>query len=67
MYLCRKRGIRLLLDLVLPSEHIINMGKVVCAGEEAIGAAFRGVALLEVGSLTEVAHLIRREFVSHVL
>jgi len=47
----------LLLDLVGATEHVIDVGEVVCAGEEAIGLAGGGIALLEVGLLAEVAHL----------
>ena len=54
----------LLLDLVLAAEHVVNVGEVVSAGEEAIGLAGGGIALLEVGLLTEVAHL---EGISRVL
>jgi hypothetical protein len=47
----------LLLDLVRAAEHVVNVGEVVGTREEAIGLASGGVALLEMGLLTEVAHL----------
>jgi hypothetical protein len=47
----------LLLDLVCAAEHAVNAGKVVCAGEETVSLSLRGVVLLKVGFLAEVAHL----------
>jgi hypothetical protein len=56
--------LNLLLDLICTAEHVVNVGKVVGTWEEAIGLAAGGIALLEVGLLTEVAHL---KGVSHVV
>jgi hypothetical protein len=50
-------GTHLLLYFVCAAEHVVNVGEVVGTGEEAIGFAAGGIALLEVGFLTEVAHL----------
>jgi hypothetical protein len=47
----------LLLNLVRAAEHVVNVAEVVGTGEETIGLAGGGIALLEVGLLTEVAHL----------
>lgn len=47
----------LLLDLIFSSEHIVNVSEVVGAREEVIDLALRLVVLLQVGTLTEVAHL----------
>lgn len=47
----------LLLDLVRAAEHVVNVGEVVGTREEAIGLAGGGIALLEMGLLTKVAHL----------
>lgn len=50
----------LLLDLIGAAEHIVNVGEVVCAGEDAVSLTLGGVALLEMGLLAEIAHLERR-------
>jgi hypothetical protein len=47
----------LLLDLVRAAEQAVNAGKVVSAGKDTISLTGRGVVLLEVSSLAEVAHL----------
>lgn len=47
----------LFLDSVLALEHIINLGKVVGTRGDGRGVTLRSVALLEMGLLSEVAHL----------
>lgn len=47
----------LLLDCICSSEHAINSSEVVGAREKVVDLAFRLVVLLQVGTLTEVAHL----------
>jgi len=47
----------LLFDLVRAAEHVVNVGEVIGTREETIGLAGGGIALLEMGLLTEVAHL----------
>ena len=47
----------LLLDLIRAAVHVVNVRKVVCAGENAVGLTLGGVVLLEVSLLAEVAHL----------
>jgi hypothetical protein len=53
----KREKANLLLDLVRTAEHVVDVGEVVGTGEEAIGLAGGGIALLKVGLLTEVAHL----------
>jgi hypothetical protein len=48
----------LFLDSVLALEHIVNLGKVVGTRGDGRGVALRSVALLEMGLLSEVAHLV---------
>ena len=47
----------LLLDLVGAAEHVINVGEVVCAGQDAVSLTLGGVVLLEMSLLAEIAHL----------
>jgi hypothetical protein len=47
----------LLLDLVRAAEHVVDVAKIVGTGEETIGFTGGGIALLEMGLFTEVAHL----------
>jgi hypothetical protein len=56
MLLC-SRIYNLCLDLILSSEHIVNMRQIVCAMEEGVGLTDWGEILLQVGLLSEQAHL----------
>ena len=47
----------LLLDLVRAPEHAVDACQVICAREQGIGVASRGVVFLEMGLLAQVAHL----------
>jgi hypothetical protein len=47
-----------LLDLVLASEQLVDLGQVVSAGEKGVGGTLGLVVALEVGLLTESAHLV---------
>lgn len=49
----------LLLNLIGPSEHVVDIFEVICTGEEGVGVALRGIILLQVGFLAEIAHLER--------
>lgn len=48
---------RLGLNFVLSSEHVVNLGEVVCARGNGVGAARRLEVLGQVGVLTQLAHL----------
>lgn len=50
----------LLLDLVGAAEHVVDLDKVVGAGQDAVGLTLGDVVLLEVSLLAEVAELQRR-------
>jgi hypothetical protein len=50
-------GNDLCLDFILSSEHVVNLGQVVSTGEERVGVASRLEVLLQVGVLTQNAHL----------
>lgn len=45
------------LGLILSSEHVVDLGEVVRAGENGLGIARRLVVLCQVGMLPEEAHL----------
>lgn len=45
------------LDLILSSEHVVDLGEVVRAGDNGLGIAGRLVVLCQVGMLAEDAHL----------
>lgn len=47
----------LLFNLVGATEHVVNVGEIIGTREEAIGLSGGGIALLQVGILTEVTHL----------
>lgn len=47
----------LCLDLVFTLEHVVNLLQVVGTGDDGGGLALGGVVLLEVGLVTEIAHL----------
>lgn len=47
----------LLLDLVGAAEHVVNVGEVVGARQNAVGLTLGSVVLLKVSLLAEVAHL----------
>lgn len=47
----------LLLDRVGAAEHVVDLGKVVGAGQDAVGLTLGGVVLLEMSLLAEVAEL----------
>lgn len=51
----------LLLDLVGAAEHVVDLGEVVGAGQDAVGLTLGGVVLLEVGLLAEIAELQWRQ------
>src|SRR6478752_7465867 len=48
----------LLLDSVLALEHVVDLGKVVSTRGDGRGVTLGSVVLLEMGLLSEVAHLI---------
>lgn len=48
---------RLCLDLVLALEHIVNLLQVVSARDDGRGFALGGVIFLQMGLMTELAHL----------
>jgi hypothetical protein len=50
----------LLLDLVGAAEHVVDLGKVVGTGQDAVGLTLGDIVLLEVSLLAEVAELQRR-------
>lgn len=50
-------GNDLCLNFILASEHVVNLGQVVCTGEECVRVAGRLEILLQVGVLTQDAHL----------
>lgn len=45
------------LDLILSSEHVIDLSEIVCTGDERLGVARRLEVLRQVGMLAEDAHL----------
>lgn len=47
----------LLLDRVLASEHVIDLSQVISPWEKSVRIASWSIALLEMSTLTEVAHL----------
>lgn len=51
----------LLLDLIAPPEHVIDLCEVVSAGSDGRNVALRGVVLLKVGLLAEITHLKSRK------
>lgn len=48
---------RLRLDLVLPPEHVVDVGEVVSAVCDSVGASLWRIALLQMGLLPQQAHL----------
>jgi hypothetical protein len=47
----------LCLDLVFPSEHVVDFGQIVCAREKGLDLTGRAEVLLQVGFFSEQAHL----------
>ena len=47
----------LLLDLIGAAEHVVNIGEVVSTGQNVLNLTLRGVVLLEVSLLAEIAIL----------